>query len=205
MDPVFRIIDQVNFAKYLDFLLFGIETIVKYCKDKCLTILNMDSDVSISTVLDELHQILDVKVEPVRDKNEGVMNVLNEIEDIIDNEASKKTKKSKETDGCDEIVPSKSKYSPGHRKPRNIQCRFCEYKAVSIRGLKKHTTLKHKDQQKGLLRCKVCGSQFTQDELYRHYFRSHGKLIEEERIDLFIDKPELQKDINLPFKYQICN
>ena len=164
-----------------------------------------DDDASISNVVDELHHILDAKVEPASDEDEGVMKVLNEIEDIIDNEKFKKTDECKEeNDVFDNIFPSKSKDSQGHCKPRKIQCKFCEYKAISNRGLKKHTTAKHKDQKERLVKCKVCVSKFAEDEIYGHYFRSHGKLIEEEKIDTFIDQTKQRTDIDYKSKCQFC-
>ena len=142
---------------------------------------------SVSSVLGELEHILNVKLEPSDNQDESLTNVLNDIETIID----KQIPKHINLFSC-EMCNFQSKSKEGirhHSRNKHIEqfagsenCDFCDFKAVSITGLKMHKRIQHNGQKTGDVFCKLCDVKSTKEEIYGHYFRHHGKLIEEDKI-----------------------
>ena len=142
---------------------------------------------SVSSVLGELGLILDVKLEPSDDQEECVTSVLNGIETILDRQVPKHIKEF----SCD-ICNFKSKFKQNlwkHNRKYHFEqfvgsenCDFCDFKAVSKSGLKMHKRIQHNGQKTGDVFCKLCDVKSTKEEIYGHYFRHHGKLIEEDKI-----------------------
>ena len=133
---------------------------------------------SISRILDELDHILDIKIAP----GDLLKNVLTNTEVSIDKSSAKNSTEFQQQFNCN-----------------NVCDLFCDYKATSKQGLKVHIKRKHTGQKKGQVICKFCELQCKKEELYGHYFISHGKLIEEETVGETITNEANQLAIKFPF------
>ena len=129
-------------------------------------------------MLDELQNILDDKMEPSKNIEEATTKSVSDIED--------------------------ESIKPKVILKTSFLCNKCSFSAKSLRGLKKHVSARHEDKTDYVI-CKVCSFHCLKEEIYGHYFRSHGKLIEEEKVGaVLISKTENNLSEFL-FECEFCN
>ena len=132
----------------------------------------------ICGVLDELQNILDDKMEPSKNIEEATTKSVSDIED--------------------------ESIKPKVILKTSFLCNKCSFSAKSLRGLKKHVSARHEDKTDYVI-CKVCSYRCLKEEIYGHYFRSHGKLIEEEKVGAVLITKTEKNQYDIKYEHDLKN